>query len=396
MAVATPHETNGFERPSANVHRDERSDAERRIYVIGSGNIGTMVAHSLASLPDETRPPITLLLHRQSLMDTWKARGETLDLLRYPDGAHQPQGGIDVELVEHETANKPRSLEVQAPEEPIHNLIVSVLASQTNSALDPIRHRLGPQSSILFLQNGMGSADDAAHTFFPDPETRPTFLIGIVYAGAFQVQPFVVRHAGPAKLLIGVAPRSSPAHLMASDPRSASAQYVLDLMLASPVLQASEVDYTELRQTQLEKLACNAVVNPVSALLDQPIGIVERKSLGPLVRAMSAEMSSIIRALPELQDVPGAYERFSPERVETTVMGNLAAVRASVSSMTQHLRHSKKTEIDYIDGYLVRRANELSLPSPLMMAVRQLILTKEAIGLEKAKAGVDYTMMYNA
>jgi 2-dehydropantoate 2-reductase len=354
----------------------------RRIYILGSGNVGTLVAHSLASLPSSSRPPITLLLHRQGLLNDWKARGATIDLLRYPDGASQPRGGIDVELTEH-ALPAPTAVTTASSDRPIQQLIVSVLASQTNRALVPVKDRLGPGSSILFLQNGIGSADEAARKLFPDPATRPTFMLGIVAAGAWTMEPFVVRHTAVGKLPIGVVPRSLSKVRDGPESISASARQLLDTLAAATVLQTEEIDYKELLQRQLEKLVINAIVNPLTGILDQPNAVVQRPTLASLIAAMVAELSNIIQAMPELKDVPGAQDRFSPERLQVHAAKIFDAVKANTSSTAQHLRLGKKTEIEYINGYLVRRAEELGVLCPLTSAMRQLVLTKEAIGLEQ-------------
>jgi 2-dehydropantoate 2-reductase len=356
---------------------------DRRIYVLGAGNIGTLVAHSLASLTESTRSPITLLLHRQSLLDAWNAKGKTLDLLRFPDGASQPRTGIDVEL-------KVAGSQTRESETPIQNLIVCVLASQVTSALEPLRHRLGPDSSILFLQNGMGSADDAAKALFPDPLTRPTFLIGVVLAGSWQLEPFVVRHAGKAVLPIAIMPHATnpvDADMTSPEPVRKSARHLLDTMLASEVLQTEEMAYPEILLKQLEKLTGNCITNPLTGLLDQRISIVQSPSLEPLIAVMVSEISSIILAMPELQNVPDLHDRFDPQPLLAWYKKASDAVKNNTSSMTQHLRKGRQTEIEYINGYLVRKAEELGVPCPLMLAMRQLILTKEAINMEQKNVG---------
>jgi 2-dehydropantoate 2-reductase len=46
--------------------------------------------------------------------------------------------------------------------------------------------------------------------------------------------------------------------------------------------------------------------------------------------------------------------------------------------MLQDVLHKKKTEIDFINGVIVRQAQELSIPVPVNTAVLDLIKTIEA------------------
>lgn len=363
---------------------------QRRVYILGTGNIGSIVCHSLASLPDPIRPPITLLLHRKNLLDAWKKKGETIDLLRFEDGASQPRGGIDVELVEpvspSQESSPPLSKESAQSQELIRHLIVSVLASQTIGALAPIKHRLGPSSTILFLQNGMGSHEKAAETLFPTLDTRPHFMQGIVLPGGWTLEPFVVRHGAEGNLPIGTIPRRVPGsedNAPKAEDVVESSRYLIDILTKTPNVDAEEVDYTELFQRQLEKLAVNVVANPLTAILNESNAVLLQPSLAPVITALVEETSSIIRVLPEIQGVPGAQERFGAKRLEDRVMGYLRMVKANTTSMCQHLRMGKKTEIEYINGYLVRRAREMGVPCELNSILQQMILTKEAVGKEK-------------
>jgi 2-dehydropantoate 2-reductase len=162
-----------------------------------------------------------------------------------------------------------------------------------------------------------------------------------------------------------------------------SSRYLIDALSKTPILAAEEVDYTELFQRQLEKLAINIVANPLTAILNESNAVLQQPPLAPVIRALVVETASIIRALPELKSVPGAQERFAAQRLEDRVMGYLTQVQGNTTSMCQHLRAGKKTEIEYINGYLVKRAREIGVPCEFNAMLQQLILTKEAVGKER-------------
>lgn len=112
-----------------------------RIHIIGAGNLGQYLARGLAR--QNSKLPITLLLHRDGLLNDWRAAGETIECVA--DGAIDRTGGIGVELLD------------DADEaEPIKNLIVACKTYMTVSALKRVRRRLDENSTVVFLQNGMG------------------------------------------------------------------------------------------------------------------------------------------------------------------------------------------------------------------------------------------------
>jgi 2-dehydropantoate 2-reductase len=116
------------------------------IYILGIGNLGKLVAHSLRKQSPTT--PVTLLLHRESLLSDWAAAGQTIEC-RTPNGPPDRRNGFSVEPLSGQAQKSAHG--------PIRNLIVATKTYMTAAALAPIKHRLGRDSNVLFLQNGMGT-----------------------------------------------------------------------------------------------------------------------------------------------------------------------------------------------------------------------------------------------
>lgn len=121
--------------------KEETKPTGDRIHILGLGNIGRLFAHGLASKPNP--PPITLLLHRESLLQEWKDAGERLTLTTL-DGIEK-SGNYDVEIINSQNSTS---------KEPISNLIVTTKAPKTVQAISPLKDRLSPAATILFTQNG--------------------------------------------------------------------------------------------------------------------------------------------------------------------------------------------------------------------------------------------------
>jgi ketopantoate reductase len=118
------------------------------IHILGVGNLGKYVAYSLVK---SSPKPVTLIFHRKSLEDEWRAEGEAVTCIT--DGIRDSRSGFGIETLPTESP---------APE-PIKHLIITTKAYMTVDALKPLKHRLNSNSSILFLQNGMGGS--ALNTF---------------------------------------------------------------------------------------------------------------------------------------------------------------------------------------------------------------------------------------
>jgi len=389
------------------VRESQRHDVPRRIHILGVGNVGLFLAHSLAGIPN--RPPVTLLSHRKGSQKSWKEAGERIKVVT--DGSSQSRHGFDLEYVppmpsvssqtlNHENASfddHSKSLQdsttsdaventelegaadsythevrplTQGDDEIIWNLVVSVKASTTIQALSKVAHRLCRDSSILFMQNGMGMLDEVNKKLFPNVETRPNYVVGVISHGVKRLEHYAVEHAGFGTIAIGILPRK-PAE---SFEFPNSARYLLRTVTRTPILAAVPFPPTDLLQQQLDKLAVNCIINPLTAIFDCTNGeLLNQFSVTRTMRLLLAEVSLVIRSLPELDGVPNKNLRYDPQRLEAMVVVVATRTAKNVSSMLQDVRQHTKTEIDYINGYVVRRGEEMGIKCVLNYMLLQMV-----------------------
>ncbi|KAH0252264.1 6-phosphogluconate dehydrogenase C-terminal domain-like protein, partial [Aureobasidium melanogenum] len=234
------------------------SGVPRRIHVYGVGNVGKLVAHSLRA--DSNPPPVTLLFHRPRLLDQWNQSDQSIVLESH--GHRVPRTGFDVDLAIPPRRSHGSRLDEpldSADQEPIDNLIVTAKAPATLSALDAVKHRLRPESTVCLLQNGMGIVDQLNKEIFPDPITRPNFIQGVVTHGLNSPDrhnPFFAVHAAHGTIALAALPRRDiKDEPTASVPFAPTARYLLRTLTGSPVLAAVGFPPLEFMQQQLEKLA---------------------------------------------------------------------------------------------------------------------------------------------
>ncbi|KAG9953768.1 6-phosphogluconate dehydrogenase C-terminal domain-like protein, partial [Aureobasidium melanogenum] len=357
------------------------SGVPRRIHVYGVGNVGKLIAHSLRA--DNNPPPITLLFHRPRLLDQWNQSDQSIVL--ESDGHRVPRSGFDVDLAipprrSHGSRLDPHDHEPldSTDQEPIDNLIVTAKAPATLSALDAVKHRLRPESTVCLLQNGMGIIDQLNEQIFPDPITRPNFIQGVVTHGLNSPDrdnPFFAIHAAHGTIALAALPRTDiKDDPSASVPFAPTARYLLRTLTGSPVLAAVGFPPLEFMQQQLEKLAINAVINPLTVMLDAPNGsILYNFAITRTMRLLLAEISLVIRSLPELRGLPNVQDRFSPERLETLIVSIADKTGQNISSMLADVRAGRKTEVRYINGYIVKRGEEMGMQCVCNYMMMQLV-----------------------
>ena len=283
-----------------------------------------------------------------------------------------------------------KSTNDEESEEIIYNLIVSVKAPQTVKAIQRVAHRLTRESTIMFLQNGMGILDEVNEQLFPNEDYRPTYVIGVVTHGLYSNGPFSVEHAGEGTIALGAMPRMPQHNHVENETLSElalSARYLMRTMTRTPVFVAIGFPPTDLLQQQLDKLAVNCIINPITAIIDCKNGaLLSNMYFTRVIRLLLAEVSIVIQSMPELKNVPNVNMRFDTLRLERIVFSIANKTAENHSSMLQDVKLGRQTEIDYINGYIVRRGEEMGIHCVMNYMLMHMVKGKNKIrGLEQAE-----------
>jgi 2-dehydropantoate 2-reductase len=369
-------------------HQSPFDDTDiHRIYFLGMGSIGLLVAHSLMRL--EQSPPISLLLHRAQLVENFRLN-RAIRLLNKHTGEADAQSGYSFESLESDSEEAgphwrpflvqksppPEEGLVTGEERAIHSLIVACKAPATVSAINSVKHRITHETTICLMQNGMGQVDELNQKVFTNPALRPTYILGIVSHGLYVSEPFTAVHAGIGTISIGVV-RDLLQSSATTHPGKSSSEHLLNVLTRAPALGCTTFDYAELLQLQFEKLVVNCVLNPLTALMDvRNGGMLDNDPLSHVQRAIIAEISKVIQALPEMQGNEELSTRFGLERLTERFIYVTELTAKNSSSMREDVSGKRGTEIEYINGYIVKRGKEVGIECVANALVMQLVQGK--------------------
>lgn len=411
----TPANLDGAEHgPVASNHGRKGEDLDRRIFILGVGNIGRLYASHLARHPPATRPPVTLVVHRRELLAQWPS-GAGIELVTPGAGGRSvcDKAGFDVEWWT-ETAPSHGPVREVVGGRKLRNLVIATKASAAVPEADRMRRYLDAGSAVAFAQNGVcklwpphGPAY-VAHRY-PVADSAPSFLACVTSHGLYSLGPFRSMHAAAADVCVGPVPVRRRHHQPAFRASSAappcpSAAYLTRQIATAPDLQGRAVSSAELWLLQLEKLVYNASINPLTALLRCKNGGLFEEPHGVVARVMDRlldETSRVLQALvvhPSTAEIvatsaPGEHQqqqlqaRFAQGRLRETLHAFGAKVAGNSSSMLQDVQAGKPTEVRDFNGWLVDAAAFLD-PSLDMSAHQAMVdlvesgtvLTKEQLG----------------
>ncbi|KAH7038075.1 ketopantoate reductase PanE/ApbA C terminal-domain-containing protein [Microdochium trichocladiopsis] len=396
-------------RPAATPHTNEQ-----RIYILGIGNVGRLFAACLAKL--EARLPITLVVNRLELLQEW-AKSPGVEMVR--NGTSQRITEFDIEWW---TDQPPPQGPIREPAsgQTINNLIITTKASQALPQVDRLLPYLDQSSTIAFAQNGMCKLWPPLGAIyvkdrFP-PGSEPSWLACVVTHGVTSLGPFKSLHASPAGVMVGSVSNSK------SGPATSSSNFLSRQLCNAPDLEAKSVSQQQLWIAQLEKLAVNIVINPLTAILNCKNGeiLVDRgDDLPKLIRTLLSETSQVFQALVEdassesvLVDDDTRHEsqcdsarlamaraalikRFSPDNLMAIVYSVGAKVAENTSSMLQDTLCGKPTEIHDLNGWLIETQKALCAGKsrlPVNQALIDLVTRGEKLGRKEL---CDYLLSFS-
>jgi 2-dehydropantoate 2-reductase len=358
-----------------------------RIYILGMGSIGLLVAYSLMRL--EQPRPISLLLHRAELVEQFK-HNRTIRLLDKQTDQFNEQSGYSFESLESRSQEgvpywrrflvqespHPEEGSVFEEERPTLCLIVACKVLATVSAIHSVKHRITPKTTIYLMQNGMGQVEELNQKVFTNPALRPAYILGIVSHGLYVSEPFTAVHAGAGKISVG-AVRDLQHSLATKHQLKPSSEYLLHILTQAPGLGCTTFDYAELLQLQFEKLVVNCVLNPLTALIDvRNGGMLNNDPLSHIQRAIIAEISKVIQTLPGMKGTEKLSTKFRSEKLTERFIHMTELTAKNSSSMREDVRGKRDTEIEYLNGYIVRRGREVGIECVANALVMQLVQGK--------------------
>lgn len=372
----------------------QQEPINRAIHILGLGAAGKYIAHSLASLPFP--PPITLLMHRPLVMQHWHDEGAAIHVIK--GGKIKTQTNFHIEssasFFREDSRQRfpgfgPRLEHTsEPPNYSIDALIVTTEAYRTVSALMAIRHRLGRKSTIFILNNGLGLVERINEKVFPDFRTRPTYILGNMSHNLQSTERhFTLIEKSPGRLECSKLPQVSitrkgnysPTFTRKDFSWSAPASHLVGILARTPEFSTVTLGHKSFYESQFQNLAAGCIIGPLSVLFDCTNDLLLYNfSASQAMKLLLREISYVICSLPELQSLPDLEETFGVRRLEAIIVSKMIKSGKNLSTMLQSIRAGNRTNIDYYNGYIERRAKELGIDTPRNQMMLHLVKGKSA------------------
>lgn len=215
-------------------------------------------------------------------------------------------------------------------------VLVAVKSGDSEDAARALAGRVSGETRILSLQNGVDNAERMAAIL------GQSVIPAVVYVGTEMAGAGHVRHHGRGELLISASPASAA---LAEVLRSAQIPTTVSDTIATALWS---------------KLIVNCAYNALSA-----IGQI---AYAPMM-ATEGTRDVIVAAIAECVAVATACGVTVPADIETTTLALAESMPAQTSSTAQDLARGKPSEIDFLNGHIVRKGREHGIATPINLAL---------------------------
>jgi 2-dehydropantoate 2-reductase len=207
-------------------------------------------------------------------------------------------------------------------------VLFCVKSTDTESGAAAIKPHLAPDAVVLSMQNGVENAD-RLRALLPQE-----VIAAAVYVGTEMAGPGHVRHHGRGELII--------------ERSKASDDIAHTLITAGVPTEISD----NVRGALWVKLVTNCAYNALSAITQLPYGrLAKGEGMTVVLRDLVAECVAVAKA--DGVTLPGDVNA-AVRKIAETAAGQYA-------SIAQDLARGKRSEIDHLNGFIVRRGEALGV-----------------------------------
>ncbi|MFA5200085.1 MAG: 2-dehydropantoate 2-reductase [Candidatus Omnitrophota bacterium] len=214
-------------------------------------------------------------------------------------------------------------------------VLICVKSFNTKKACEQIGPLLNNNTKILTLQNGIGNIEIISEAAGED-----RVIAGVTNEGATLIEPGKIRHAGKGETIIGTIDGKTPVEMRAI--REAFNKAGFETKMSR-----------DIKSLLWSKLIINVGINALSAITRLPNGkLIQFEGTKRILRDAVTEATRIVKR----------------KRIKLIFDDPLAKVEAvcestssNLSSMLQDVLRKKRTEVDFINGVIVRLGQELGI-----------------------------------
>jgi 2-dehydropantoate 2-reductase len=195
---------------------------------------------------------------------------------------------------------------------------------------------IAPRQVIILMHNGMGCAEQIQQLLPENP-----IICATTANASLQHGPLNIQQTGTGSTYLGAFNKAGKAYKHLAETLNAA---------------LSDTSWAEdIKQKLWLKLIINAAINPLTALFQVQNGGLQDHTLQQKITCIAKESAQIATA---------EQIHFTEEGLLKTINQVIIATAENYSSMNRDLFFQRKTENEYINGYLLKKAQQHKIAAP--------------------------------
>ena len=237
-------------------------------------------------------------------------------------------------------------------------ILLTVKSYQVKKTLVNISPILASKAIIILCHNGMGTAEELSKSII----TKHKILAMLTTHGCLKTSHLKVTHTGLGEVDFGL--------LNLGLVKQSSSPNKLDNAIISKLEQllTPAKFHQNIIEKQWQKLAINCVINPLTAIYDVENGVINDKEYKLIARKTLIEIVSVAKT----QGIT-----LKLKQLVDTVQKVAQSTNKNSSSMRCELKNNKRTEIDYINGFIHRLGQANNIDTPTNSQLWQQVLQRQ-------------------
>ncbi|KAI0401546.1 hypothetical protein F4802DRAFT_579548 [Xylaria palmicola] len=339
-----------------------------RVHVVGFNVHARFVAHTVGSIPGAS---LGVFAHHRIVRTRWGEEHRRLDL--YDDrGVYASSTPVPC----------PEPILTQNPYDGpsdayfLDNVIIDTTTAAVIPSLEALSARIDSRTTVCLLHPGLGLLERIYEHIYQDPEQRPNFVLGhsTHKIGRVSDMMYSVQQKKPGTLYLFGLPKVDEPSVIYENPgptldKSSSAyqgmqqtQHLIRLLSSAEYLNVVPLPWVRFLSWKLPWIIFTSLADTISVILGCKYNQIRHNAHARAMwDSLLEETLAIVAQLPELQKTPHRIDYFTRPSFRRKLQLYLIAQKHNTSPWIQQVWMGAEPPVDYSNGYIIHRAQELGL-----------------------------------
>ncbi|KAG9500324.1 hypothetical protein J7337_008800 [Fusarium musae] len=349
-----------------------KSGPVHKIHILGEDVRSRFIAHALCSVYDsvETVP----------FREMPKSRYRNVEKV-------QPERTRKNAYAEKNAAISDNDALPQCDRSHIDELIVTGRGFEAVKAIASVKDRIDGKTSICLLNDGMGVLEQVREQLFNGTQPEPNFYLGhMSHALAFNRNRDSVKQLKSGRTVFTKADPVLNAEKELYIPVEQHPSMMLSLRRVKE-LNTTFSTFEHWLRFKLPSVMFTAAVEPVCVLLDLPYqGLLENRNAQRLMDQLLRELALVTENMPEVQDSPDLLKFLRGEGLKKFCYRRITGKSKAPSDLLTRINKGLQTDINYQNGYFLKRARTLGIDTPRNQLMVQMIKARRIEELKRLRS----------